>query len=141
MATSNNSLLEYLKSQGYEKQEKKETLREYPEPTIEFYASGQARLRGMKNETLAFLVWHITADGVEIFKCESETEMLETAKALNWHRTATKEGKAPNMRMSEAKQFYEIVKERKPEQHAETLAGKVAWESVSVDGKRITWEK
>lgn len=135
------SLLEYLQANGYSKEEKRTTAREYNEPTIEFYKSGQARLRGIDDETLKFLVYHVNDNGIELFTCESKDEMVNTSKAMNWRTCETSQGD-PNVRVgSKATDFYNYIKETKPENHIETRAGAVAWDALEIDGKKIAWNK
>lgn len=145
MATSHNSnasaLLEMLKQQGYKAEEKRTTLREYPEPVIEFYKSGQARLRGMGKLSLEYLVYHVSDNGIELFVADSKAEMLEVKNAFNWRTCMTATGKTPNIRIGEqATAFYNQIVKKKPENSSITDNGGVAWDKLSVEDKRISWE-
>lgn len=139
MATS---LLDYLKENGYKADEKRNTLREYDTPTIEFYKSGQARLRGMGELVLDYLVYHCTDNGIELFICKDEEEMKSTAGAMNWRTCRTATGKAPNIRVGKpAEDFFEHIATITPDNCKETQAGAVAWGKATVEGKKILWEK
>ena len=136
------SLIEFLQANGYTPDKKRTTAREYNEPTIEFYKSGQARLRGMENETLKYLVYHTTESGIEIFICEDKNEMKTTADAMKWRTCETTTGGDPNIRVGKpAVDFFDYLKSERPDNVIETRAGSVAWDTASTDGKRIAWEK
>jgi len=142
MATS---LLEFLNANGYEKVEKRTTAREYHEPTIEFYKSGQARLRGINNETLKFLVYNVNETGIQIFTAKNKEQMVEAARAKGYRTCETSQGD-PNIRVGhKATDFYNYLKDTKPENHIETRAGAVAWDVLDTAGDEtasvFTWEK
>lgn len=136
-----SSLLEYLNANGYTPETKKTTARDYPEPTIEFYASGQARLRGMDNDTLKYLAYHTTDNGIELFICEDKEEMKQVAQAFNWRTCETSNG-APNIRVGKpAQRFYDYIKGQKPDNTIENRSGKVAWDTLDVEDKKLTWQE
>lgn len=126
-------------------------MREYAEPTIEFYAGGQARLRGCDGIELAHLVYKATSAGIEIYTCASAEEGKAVKQAYSkgaeqkaWHTCDTDTSKAdPNLRLALAKDYYDYIKEHKPEQSTESRAGACAWDTLSVseDLRKLSWHK
>lgn len=134
------ALIELLEAQGYTQGgEKRNTLREYKEPTIEFYASGAARLRGFNGVSLAHLVYHVDDNGIDInIVSDKETTAYVKKKmggeANGWHTTNTTKAEDPQLKAAGAfKRWYKIVSEARPQNTRETNAGMVVFDTAEIN--------
>lgn len=134
----NSNLLDFLKSEGVVKETTAKTLREYDEPTIEFYKSGQARVRGIAGNKVGHLLYKVSSTGIKLYPMENS----ETLKAFNDYLKKqgmetlrvceTSEGKGdPNIRVGKkATDFFNYIKKTNPENCQENRAGSVAWDKL-----------
>lgn len=100
------------------------TAREYTEPTLEIYACGQLRLRGIVEDKVNNIIYDITRAGVKIYPLPTSDLAKELASKFNYKRCITTEGD-PNMRAGKlAREFYELLANLYPEKVNSTGAGK-----------------
>lgn len=146
------SLLDFLVNEGVVKETKSKTLREYDEPTIEFYKSGQARLRGIEGDKVSHLLYKVNDNGIELFSCGSSEEVKEINKTLASRKLETMRvcetsSGDPNIRVGKkATDFFNYIKQHKPQNCQENRAGSVAWDKLEVEetptgNQNFKWNK